>query len=158
MKYILFLATFFILVFNFGCKNFGGKKDPQPPVDKPTTGGNDAVKNRHLALQDVSKAVLLKQNWTDEEANWFYNISQGSHLVPYSWFLHLEQADAETLFRDDKNLHQLGFIPRSKSIGNPDGLPVGFAKDPSDGGDNSDWLGLNCAACHTVQVNYKDVG
>jgi hypothetical protein len=38
---------------------------------------------------------------------------------------------------------------------NPDGLPVGFAKDA---GDERAWLGFNCAACHTTEIHYKGVG
>lgn len=44
--------------------------------------------------------------------------------------------------------------------GNPDGLPVGFARtdsyvDPSTGAKLPDQIGLTCAACHTGQLTYK---
>ncbi|MEP3115429.1 di-heme-cytochrome C peroxidase [Nisaea sp.] len=46
--------------------------------------------------------------------------------------------------------------------GNPDGLPVGFArtkgyKDPVTGNMLPDQIGLTCAACHTGQLTYKGV-
>lgn len=44
--------------------------------------------------------------------------------------------------------------------GNPDGLPVGFARtpgylDPTTGNKVPDQIGLTCAACHTGQMNYR---
>ncbi len=106
----------------------------------------------------------------------YYNTSQGSQLMPYSWFLALEQPDSNKLFRDSANIKRLGYIPQDNTPGiNPDGLPIGFVKD-----DNSEeflsravyasgyspgsqdlyseyreWLGLTCAACHTSEIIYK---
>ena len=46
--------------------------------------------------------MFLNQGWTEDERNWFYTVSQGSWMVPYSWWLVLEDADSEQLFgRDD---------------------------------------------------------
>ncbi|MDP2179176.1 cytochrome c [Methylicorpusculum sp.] len=121
--------------------------------------------------------VTLEQGWDNDETLDFYNTSQGSHLLPYSWFLALEQADNSDLFRDDKNISYLGYIPQAAMPGrNPDGLPIGFVKDDiqepfltsalsakrlsSDTQGNqmgyNVWLGLNCAACHTSEINYGD--
>jgi mono/diheme cytochrome c family protein len=91
---------------------------------------------------------LLAQNWSDDEANRFYNVAQGSKLIPYDWFLHLEQPDSNEPFVSRDHIRQLGYLPRTPSEGNPDGLPVGFAKD-------GDHVGLTCAACHTAQINYR---
>lgn len=49
---------------------------------------------------------------------------------------------------------------RAEFAGNPHGLPVGFARtagyrDPTTGQQRSDQIGLNCAACHTGQFNYR---
>jgi len=86
----------------------------------------------------------------------------------------LEQAGNSDLFRDNKNIKYLGFIPQTSTPGrNPDGLPVGFVKDviqedflasaltttrlsSSAQGIQMEWLGLNCAACHTSEINYGD--
>ena len=47
-----------------------------------------------------------------------------------------------------------GLIPDPPSDFNPDGLPIGFAKDVDpDTGETS--FGLNCAACHVGQVAYR---
>ncbi len=49
-----------------------------------------------------------------------------------------------------------------KFAGNPDGLPVGFArlsgaKDPFTGKDLPDQIGFTCAACHTGHLEYNGV-
>ncbi|HEV7406227.1 MAG TPA: di-heme-cytochrome C peroxidase, partial [Chthoniobacteraceae bacterium] len=98
----------------------------------------------------ISKVGVLAQNWTDEEANKYYNTSQGSQMMPYAWFLHLEQADSTTKFRDTAHMLNYGFLPRKADAnGNPDGLPIGFVQ-------NGNQIGLNCAACHTGQINHKE--
>jgi hypothetical protein len=100
----------------------------------------------------------LSQNW-DDEAEWFYNTPQGSYLIRYKWFLNLEQATSKTLFRDVSNIQKLGYLARSRDDnGNPDGLPIGFVKDPKPigGGQSENYLGLTCAACHTGYVQYRN--
>src|SRR5690242_5087018 len=49
-------------------------------------------------------AINLEQGWSAQaqENAWF--TSFGSRLLPHAWFLHLEQADSGTLFRDDAHL------------------------------------------------------
>jgi hypothetical protein len=109
-----------------------------------------AAEPRNVKLAaGIGALNVLSQNWNDDEASWFYNVAQGSKLIPYTWFLNLEQPEAQTLFRDDDYIRSLGYLPRSpESRGNPDGLPIGFVKDGKH-------LGLTCAACHTTQINYQ---
>jgi len=100
------------------------------------------------------KLLVLKQNWSESEARWFYSAAQGSHLLPYQWFLHLEQPDAQELFRSENHMRGLGYLPRRPGQGeNQDGLPVGFTRDA---GPKEVYVGLTCAACHTGLVTYKD--
>jgi hypothetical protein len=73
--------------------------------------------------------------------------------MPYTWFLALEQPYAEKLFLDDKYLASFGYLPEAKNAANPDGLPIGFTKNPNKRGEM--WAGLTCAACHTGQFTYK---
>jgi hypothetical protein len=71
---------------------------------------------RHIDLDSgLITVATLHQNWTDSESNQFYNAAQGSQLLPYDWFLHLEQADNDQPFRDPKHLRALGYITRSLS-------------------------------------------
>ncbi|MGI9435793.1 MAG: di-heme-cytochrome C peroxidase [Geminicoccaceae bacterium] len=50
----------------------------------------------------------------------------------------------------------------TEDLGNPDALPVGFAKtpaytDPATGRQLPDQIGFTCAACHTGQIDYQGV-
>lgn len=104
----------------------------------------------------AGKVVSLEQGWTPELSRQFYFTSQGSQIVPYAWFLKLEQAGDKTLLRDDANLRKFGFLLHEKDgKWNPDGLPVGFARDE---GRRRGWLGFTCAACHTAEIDYQGVG
>jgi len=98
------------------------------------------------------KVVYLDQNWQPSDSLWFYETTQGSDLVPYDFFLALENAASETPLRSLDNVNRWNFLPQHATTRNPDALPVGFAED-SYGGRN--YLGLTCAACHTGQLNYK---
>ncbi len=103
----------------------------------------------------VGNVISLEQNWTEEMREAFYFTSQGSHIMPYEWFLYLEQATNDNLFRANDNVTSFRYIPSKPSKSwNPDGLPVGFVKDVDS--DGKEWLGPTCAACHTTQIEYKD--
>ncbi|MDB4614595.1 cytochrome c [bacterium] len=113
---------------------------------------------------------FLDQGWNDEQRSKFYFTPQGSHLIPWDFFLNLEQSDSSKLFADPDNMDRLRFVVSPKSDLNPDGLPVGFVKDGANQrfgikraylGKNyrkvyqkSDMFGLTCAACHTSQIEY----
>jgi hypothetical protein len=92
----------------------------------------------------------LAQGWSDADRTTFYTTSQGSQMVPYDRFLALERPKSEVLFRGD-SLARFGYLPSSNTVSNPDGLPVGFVKD---NGENGDWIGMSCSACHTSQINF----
>ncbi len=103
----------------------------------------------------AEKIVYLDQNWDRWDSTWFYNTTQGSNFLPYDIFIHLEQKDNQTLFRDNKNMSKYRYLTQRESWDNPDGLPVGFVKDTYQG---NDYMGFTCAACHTGQVNYQGTG
>jgi hypothetical protein len=103
-----------------------------------------------LAADDAKKThIYLEQNWTAQERQYFYFADQGSRLLPYDFFLNLEQADNAQLFRSNENMLRYGLIVAPKSQANPDALPIGLAR-------NKDTVGPTCAACHTQQINYKN--
>lgn len=91
----------------------------------------------------------LPQGWSNDERQWFYYANQGSRLIPYVVFLHLEQQDKSELFRSGLNMRGLGYLPGMKNQFNPDGLPIGFTRD-------GQYLGLTCAACHTNEIRSND--
>jgi hypothetical protein len=70
-------------------------------------------------------------------------------MMPYSWFMALERAADEKPFVAE--LPGFGYLPNADRTVNPDGLPVGFVKD-IDPRNRSEWIGMNCSACHTNQV------
>jgi hypothetical protein len=107
-----------------------------------------------------SDEKTLCQNWTADDQQTFWFLSQGSQIIPYSWFLVLEQAGSETLFRDPAHMDRLRYLPQRQTPKNLDGLPIGFTKDSARGNDAygniaDDWLGMNCAACHTGQIEFN---
>ena len=111
----------------------------------------------------ASKLVRLDQGWTVADSNWFYWTTQGSQLLPYAFFLALEQPNERTLFRDRRNMLKYRFLPERPSAANPDGLPVGLVADPDstlppDLIADRRSLGFTCAGCHTTQINYKGTG
>ena len=100
--------------------------------------------------ESVDSVVYLDQGWSPRESLRFYFTSQGSQIIPYDWFLALEQGDSQTPFRDNRNMLRFRYLPQLPDSTNPDGLPVGFV-----GGEGAArrWLGLTCAACHTNEIH-----
>jgi hypothetical protein len=90
--------------------------------------------------------ISLEQGWTAEQRTWFYTTTQGSQLLPYSWYLALEQPGGGMPFNAD-HLSRYGYLENRAS--NPDNLPLGFVKDLE-----QDQLGLTCAACHTNEITF----
>lgn len=131
----------------------------------------------------IQQWTTLQQNWEPGwevgQAQWFHHASQGTKMVPYDWFMALEQPGvlfSQEPFSDTAYLERFGFIPSDPWDGqNPDGLPIGFsveehfqepdAKQPYDPSNRSDpyeyarapykVVGITCAACHTGQIDYQ---
>lgn len=93
-----------------------------------------------------SGPASLDQGWTAEQRTWFYTTTQGSQLLPYSWYLALEQPGGGLPFNAD-HLARYGYLENRAA--NPDNLPLGFVKDLE-----QDQLGLTCAACHTNEITF----
>jgi mono/diheme cytochrome c family protein len=96
--------------------------------------------------------VALEQGWSPELIRAWYRRPQGSQLVPYDWFLALEQATNDTTFRAGDVIDRFRYISDVQGAGNPDALPIGFARGDDDKG--RAWLGFTCAACHTAQIDH----
>lgn len=111
-----------------------------------------SISERDVFGDSAKRVVYAKQNWGGADSLWFYNVTQGSNLIPYELFLHLEVAGTEKLFRADANMNRLRYLPQKSSISNPEGLPVGWVKDNHEG---ENYIGFTCAACHTGQINYQ---
>lgn len=121
-----------VLITQSGC----GKSDPSVALKRTVKVSNTLV-------------TFPEQGWSDADAEWFYNVSQGSQLMPYDWIEALMTRDGKQNFA--ATIPRFGYIERSASKDNPLGLPVGFVKDD---GKPGPWLGLNCSACHTLVIEY----
>jgi hypothetical protein len=95
-----------------------------------------------LGDEAVTHLKHLEQGWKEADSDFFYSANQGSRLVPYKWSLSLEVADGAERFLDPAHMDRLRYLSRPDAASNPDGLPVGFVKDPARGPKDQDWLGL----------------
>ena len=152
--------------------------DPPTPIAADSGGESGGQAGEGDSGDSGSAAVMfLEQGFSADDRQAFYYLSQGSQLLPYAWFLALEQVDSQLLFRDDAHMRELGYIPQSADPRkNPDGLPIGLTRD--DNPDTVDsyqikkaflgadykradypttnaWMGPTCAACHTAQIEYQ---
>jgi mono/diheme cytochrome c family protein len=135
-------ASAAILVVMLGCGG-GGQGTPSPsPSAAPSWKAAEASWSS------------LDQGWSDADRESFWFSPQGSMLIPYAWFLHLEQPDAMAPFREDTHMARLGYLVAGVSDRNPDGLPIGFVRDRRQQ-DGEDMLGLTCAACHVSRLELE---
>ena len=96
---------------------------------------------------------------SENERTTFYHLSEGGELYPVDWLLALEvestASDGTLQVRPFlENIERYGLLSDPKSVGNPDGLPVGvsLARGKLEG---VEMIGLNCTACHVGQVQYQ---
>jgi hypothetical protein len=115
-------------------------------------------------------ADILDQGWSDTtQSNWL-ELSQGSRILPFSWALALEEPASEEKFMSDKTISAYGYTPYYPSYnGKRFTLPMGFVLDDSHDsklsftklrwffgqGTKEPWVGMNCSACHTAQINFE---
>jgi len=113
----------------------------------------------------AERSITLDQAWTPDQAARFHHLTQGTSTfgIPYTWLISLEQPRLSLsevpLFIEPEYLSRFGFIPSPTSPQNPDGLPIGFARDPEAvdpiSGETRDIVGFTCAACHTGRITYR---
>jgi hypothetical protein len=115
------------------------------------------TQGRSANSEALSVVVQTDQGWKTIRPM-YYHKAQGTRLLPMSWFLALEQKSSTVntvkRFANPEFLALFGFLPDDAHPDNPEGLPVGFArtKIPT----LPDYLGFNCAFCHTGQITYTD--
>jgi mono/diheme cytochrome c family protein len=115
----------------------------------------------------ASKAASpdLGQGWTQADRDLWYEQTQGSRLLPLSWARALEVKDGTQLFFSADHMATYGYLgPEASSLSK---FPVGFAIDQQKDDafsrtrlrwftgqrDSEAWLGMNCAACHTSELD-----
>lgn len=110
-------------------------------------------------------STVTAQGWTpQQERDWYYK-TQGSRLMPLSWFQALEQPHNTQPFLTPAFIESFGLLYDAGGVEN---LPVGFAANSADDtnlgyssrhwfagqGHNEKWVGLTCSACHTAQLEF----
>ena len=132
-------------------------------------GGVDVPRPERVHPENLTK-LNEAQGWPDGwglgQADWFHHASQGTRILPYAWFINLEQPALISPGKIVKvgYLERFGFLPsKPEPKFNPDGLlPIGFAIDRAYDAPyaqppwNGPVVGLTCAACHTGQLTWRD--
>jgi hypothetical protein len=110
----------------------------------------------------------VDQDWSAAQKTTWYTLSQGSRLLPLSWFRALEQPDSDQPFLARSHTERFRYLVNDTSEPTP--LPVGFAIDTQNDSNFSatsklrwrqgqssrePWVGMNCAACHTNALSYQ---
>ena len=122
----------------------------------------------------IGHAEFLDQGWTSDQREQYYRTSQGSLIIPYSWFMALERPEPgnHEPFAKEENLVRYDLVADPSSKYNPDRLPMGITDQNIDEDHLADmgcgsppcrpgsklhrkWLTYTCAACHTAQLNYQ---
>jgi hypothetical protein len=88
------------------------------------------------------KAKGLSQDWPAKDRAAWYELSQGSRLIPMAWYEVLLLSGEYTKFSDRENQERYA----SQFCADSD-LPIGLVVDVAEGRDPA--LGLTCSACHT---------
>lgn len=97
--------------------------------------------------------TFLDQGWSVDDRQAYYHTDQGTRLIPYNWFLALEQTGlSRKPFLSGEVLAKANLLPDPDTTNNPDRLPVGLAKNIAPDGE---FIGLTCAACHTSQIQFN---
>ena len=131
------------------------------------------VRNVGVALMSFALCVAVEaaepKGWSSSDRALWYDLSQGSRLLPETWFKALEAAGSETSFSEADHLLSFGFLARQGAA-----YPIGFVRDRQPDEDfgfsklrwyagqangktrkAEAWIGLNCSACHTAQISFK---
>ena len=92
-------------------------------------------------------------DWTPANQAAFYADDQGSWIMPYAWAKALKLPNGQSFLSQLTTSY--GYIPNPVSPTNPEGLPVGFLV--ANPGTKNQQLSMNCAACHTRQIEVEGI-
>ena len=86
------------------------------------------VRNVGVALMSFALCVAVEaaepKGWSSSDRALWYDLSQGSRLLPETWFKALEAAGSETSFSEADHLLSFGFLARQGAA-----YPIGFVRD-----------------------------
>jgi hypothetical protein len=116
------------------------------------------------------------QGWSERQTFAWYTASQGSRMMPRIWLDALEQEKSSDPFLAPANIELYRYLPNPAANWTSGDncpidpkLPLGFTVDCQDDSrfvqtklrwkagqqPNEQWVGMNCSACHTTQINYS---
>ena len=98
-----------------------------------------------ISAQTAPKTLDQGSKWNKTTRDEFYSQDQGSQLIPLKWIKALKQPNGEPFMA--ANLDRYGYLPNPASQA---GLPIGFTTNV---GNNTTYLGMTCAACHTREID-----
>ena len=103
--------------------------------------------------------VRYQDQWSAADRQTYYFTPQGTQVkgLHYDWFTALELPFSEQRFAAPEYLARFGFLVDPKQVPstqNPGNLPVGFARHKN-AGNNTEYLDITCAACHTGELHFN---
>jgi hypothetical protein len=115
----------------------------------------------------ADETVAIDQGWSTKQKVEWYTLTQGSRLLPLTWFRALEQPGSTKPFLDRAYIESFRYLPHASAGAGR--LPIGFTIDSQDDtglgitqlrwkenqSSREAWMGLNCAACHTSEITHK---
>ena len=80
-------------------------------------------------IVELEPGKTTQQNWNYGQREWYWHVPQGTAVMPYDWFMALEQPKIfnlkRRLFSDPNYLIRFGFLPdNEKSKHNPGACPL----------------------------------
>ena len=108
------------------------------------SGGESSSSSTSSTVTAVNQGAA----WNPENQAAFYYSDQGSWIMPYEWAKALKLPNGQSFLSQLTSSY--GYIPNPVSPSNPEGLPVGFLV--ANPGTNNQQLSMNCAACHTREI------
>jgi hypothetical protein len=109
--------------------------------------------------------INLQQCWEKSDQIQFYTTNQGGQIAPYDLIKYLEMPLSTNKFFARANFERWRFLPLEKTDAGQHSdvdqdvqdWPLGFVINTTSSGKDAwqgKWLGMNCAGCHTGQVEY----
>lgn len=110
--------------------------------------------NNNEGFYEPTSITWAEQGWSEEERDYWHHLNAGQEFAPLSWLKALEVPGTALSFTDPSYLRSIGFLDKPITKNNPEGLPIGFSIKQAEG-NGRNMVGLNCASCHTGQINFK---
>ena len=110
-----------------------------------------------VAQNAPTKIAVIDQGIDQATLHRYNHLDQGTRIAPAAWLVALETAGGDGKFMSADNMRRLGFIVDgiTTDAQNPYGWPVGVSISDPKTSDGIAMAGINCAACHTGQLDYK---